>query len=74
MFGWGRGKSFADCLEFAGLFHNTMLDRVCNAFSRLHGVGSYYGIAVLRYHGKGFFAEYNKSLSSKRSIFFCLLF
>lgn len=57
MFGWGRGKSFADCLEFAELFHNTMLDWVCIAFSRPHGVGSYCGNAVLRYHAKGFFAE-----------------
>jgi len=70
MFGWGRGKSFADCLEFAGLFRNTMLDRLCSAFSCPRGVGSCYGIAVLRYHSEGFFTEYDKSLSSESYIFF----
>lgn len=55
MFGWGRGKSFADCLEFAGLFfRNTKLGRVCSAVSHPHGVAAALVVPFLRYHSGGF--------------------
>lgn len=51
MFGWGRGKSFADCLEFAGLFS------AYKAGSGLQRCGAAPALVVLflRYHSQGWF-------------------
>lgn len=55
MFGWGRGKSFADCLEFAGLFLGIQ-SWVGFAVLCLSPWGSScFGVAVFKVPQRGYF-------------------
>lgn len=59
MFGWGRGKSFADCLEFAGLFLGTQSWVGFAALCLSPRVSSCFGAIVFKVPRRGcFFMEY----------------